>query len=1144
MDPDPLPRRIGPYLVLRELGQGRQGRVVLAELAEPRFRLPRGTAVALKLLHPELCADAAALERFEREAELGTRVSSPNVIRILGLEHGDIEGQQRYWLVLEHLRGQTLREFLVARGPAVEGLARRVGREAALGLAALHRAGIVHRDVKPENLFLTDEGTTRLMDLGFALKPRGERSSGVPGSIAYAAPEVLRGRPATPASDLWSLGVVLYELATGTHPFATHQGHADELLTAILHEQPAPPSTLRPRLGPFFDRVVLALLDKAAEGRFASAAALARCLEQGEDSRFWREVEALTPVLASEARLRRSLRPSKVPLVGRARELALLDACLTEARAGQLRVLHLRGVEGVGKRRLVDEWVRARLAEPDPPLYFAGEPAPRSEARLLSPFDDFLVEHHSRYDPGGEDPDAGPDAAAERRALPPDRRAERLALRLTAEHGLREGQAERMARWLLGLQHPEDEKPIRGLAEVLASLGGAARPVVVRLHRPERMLEGALELLRALVRLPGPVPVLLVLTSHREDPRPELDGIPVVEHAVEQLDPEASERLFEALFADAGEAVRARRELLAQIAPVPGLVIESLEWMRGRGLLDGEPGSYARFTSGVQLPLKGRLRHMLEAAWDLLDREEQRLLTAAAVLGPRFRARDLAALSDLSELEVLRRLTALRTRWILSFGEDLRFRRRSQRHLALARAPDDERAALHARAAVVLAARGEGPIRVGMQWSRAGVHDKAIPLLLEAARELLANRAIERVSVVVRRLDLHLDHLPRLPSTMVWRLEALGLRARLELLRERPGPAVEHLRRGLSMARILDREDDERRLRGVLAEAENRRGRVREALAQARAALDRLPAGHDQERAVLLWIQGTSEHRAGHDREALATLRQAQDTCEQGPPSRLRARIHVAVGGIQTLRLRLQLGEHDLGRAEAMLRELGEEKELDRLALLRMHLALHLGEPLEPWIAELGRADFGRGDAARFAELRGVAAFAAGRPADALDHLRAARALAERTGDAVRLLSIRLRDHEAECELGLGGTPRALRHLDEARQLGLPRLHCRATRLLARLEREDGAAGEALARCEAELVALRRLSIEPTVRLGLDLERSRALAALGRDGEAARVRRFARRWLARLVRRMPGRTARRRFVTATPIRRALYTWAP
>ena len=204
--------RLGPYRVLRSLGSGAMGTVYLAEGEE-------GERVALKVVHPHLLERRGFFRRFEREAEAGKRVDHPNVVRTHRTELQVVGGTPYCFLVMEYVEGRTLRALLEDLGTVPEALVREIARQAAEGLQAIHEAGVVHRDVKPENVLITDDHRVRIMDLGVAriqdasvgLTKEGQFA----GSLLYAAPEQLKKGTVGPAADLYALGVVLHELATG-----------------------------------------------------------------------------------------------------------------------------------------------------------------------------------------------------------------------------------------------------------------------------------------------------------------------------------------------------------------------------------------------------------------------------------------------------------------------------------------------------------------------------------------------------------------------------------------------------------------------------------------------------------------------------------------------------------------------------------------------------------------------------------------------------------------------------------------------------------------------------------------------------------------------------------------------------------------
>lgn len=261
-------RTIGNYRVAEQIGKGGMGHVYAAE----HVRL--GRQVALKFLAPSLRGDDEFLRRFLREARVMAQLEHPNLVRVL--DYG--EDDEQPYLVMELLRGQTLRERLRER-PLPEAEAVRVAAAVLSGLEAAHAAGVVHRDIKPGNLFLCRDGTVKVMDFGIAKSAEESHltQTGVQvGTAEYMSPEQAEGAPVDGRSDLYSLGIVLYQMLAGQAPF-----RGDNSLV-VLHQQvhKAPPP-LPDAVPDWLRRVVLRALAKKPTARFASAAEMRGALESG-----------------------------------------------------------------------------------------------------------------------------------------------------------------------------------------------------------------------------------------------------------------------------------------------------------------------------------------------------------------------------------------------------------------------------------------------------------------------------------------------------------------------------------------------------------------------------------------------------------------------------------------------------------------------------------------------------------------------------------------------------------------------------------------------------------------------------------------------------------------------------------------------
>jgi len=264
---DPLIGRVlnGRYRIERKLGTGGMATVYLAEDQE------LGRKVAIKLLDERHTQDEQFVERFRREAESAAGLSHPNVVSIF--DRGEAEGT--YYIVMEYLEGKTLKELLVARGPTPVRVSIDYTRQILSALDFAHRNGIVHRDIKPHNVVVAPDGRLKVTDFGIARSGSSQmtEAGSIIGTAQYLSPEQAQGKPVHPSSDLYSVGVVLYEMLTGQVPFTGDT--ALEIAMKHLNAVPEPPSKERPPgIGDVpheLDSVVLRALAKDPEDRYQTA---------------------------------------------------------------------------------------------------------------------------------------------------------------------------------------------------------------------------------------------------------------------------------------------------------------------------------------------------------------------------------------------------------------------------------------------------------------------------------------------------------------------------------------------------------------------------------------------------------------------------------------------------------------------------------------------------------------------------------------------------------------------------------------------------------------------------------------------------------------------------------------------------------
>ena len=255
------------YRLEQALGKG--GMATVWKAHDLRLERP----VALKCLMAPLTEDPMFLVRFFQEAQQVARVSHPNVVHVLDFG----EGEECPYLVMEYLPGGTLEDIGKPMEPK-QALTLIAG--AAAGAGAAHEVGLVHRDLKPGNIMFTEDGTPKIADFGIAVSQAQERLTATGtaiGSPHYVSPEQASGRPTGPPSDVYSLGVVLYELLTGRRPFELE--NATALAIAHVEETPEPPSSYNSSLPPAIDATVMRCLEKDPEKRFANGAEMAAALQ-------------------------------------------------------------------------------------------------------------------------------------------------------------------------------------------------------------------------------------------------------------------------------------------------------------------------------------------------------------------------------------------------------------------------------------------------------------------------------------------------------------------------------------------------------------------------------------------------------------------------------------------------------------------------------------------------------------------------------------------------------------------------------------------------------------------------------------------------------------------------------------------------
>src|SRR5215217_7274845 len=262
-------RHIGRYRVLSHIGRGGMGEVFLAQDTS------LGRKVALKLLRADFTGDEERLRRFRQEARAASALNHPNILTIHEIGQDDT----LHFMATEYVEGETLRQH-IARAPMTLGRVLDVAVQVAGALAAAHHAGIVHRDIKPENVMLRTDGYVKVLDFGLAklAEPKAVDGAGptllqvetepglVMGTVSYMSPEQARGLDVDTRTDIWSLGVMIYEMAAGRQPFEAET--ASDVMSLILQKEPPPLTLFLPEVPGELKRIVRKALRKDKEERY------------------------------------------------------------------------------------------------------------------------------------------------------------------------------------------------------------------------------------------------------------------------------------------------------------------------------------------------------------------------------------------------------------------------------------------------------------------------------------------------------------------------------------------------------------------------------------------------------------------------------------------------------------------------------------------------------------------------------------------------------------------------------------------------------------------------------------------------------------------------------------------------------------
>lgn len=870
-------REIAQYEILELIGSGGFGEVFLARDRK------LGRRVALKVLPeafrlPSLEDEGATIpapgsdrrERFYREAHAAAALDDPNIVTIY--EVGDFPGG--CFIAMEYIQGKTMKRILEGGLPPFEEVCD-IGVAVCAALGAAHRQEIIHRDIKAENIMRTDDGRVKVLDFGLARDATAAtitRSGDIMGTPAYMPPEQALGEKVDARSDIYSLGVVLYELLTGHLPFGGTNPVA--VLYALVNEEPPRPREIRLAIPEELEKIVLKAMMKEPDRRYATASDLASDLVTfSAYLARWKDEPDVVPVLLAteevyEAR-RRRFEPE---LVGREREMEQVAALLDEAFSGQARTVMVAGEAGIGKSRLTSEvQQRARMKRA---VNLVGRCVYGPGAFPYQPLVEATRRHLAAQ--GVEGPAAlealvgseMPELSTHLRALtaflhfsdePLEESARREQLWEAYRNFLVHLSRTRPITFLLEDLHWADDSTL-ALAFYLMSRVRQSRILFLATYRPEEQEDGG--------------PVEKIAETSQTYSREEWF------HTVrlERLDRDAVSRAVRSLFGEEGLGGQVEAALSRETGGNPFMLIETLKFLANEGKLVEEDGRWRPAGAWDPSALPQRVLDLVMRRVERLDENERDLLDLAAVQGELFESDVLSEGLGMNRIKLLKALQRLEKHHHLirptengyafdhatirrALYENINIELRREYHLTVA-------GALAARSRVE-AGRAAA---VAHHYLEGGYEAAAVPYLIAAGRDAHRVFASSEAREFLRRALSILDAGAVVPDAdpLDLRLDCLALLGDVELLTSRHQDALASYGRMRDLARGAGRAQAEGYAGVGIGLVRYNRAEFADALASFESSAERFRAASDRGGlARALDKMGNVHTKQGRTHEAL-----------------------------------------------------------------------------------------------------------------------------------------------------------------------------------------------------------------------------------------------------------------------------------
>ena len=652
---DVIGQTIKHYHIHERLGEGAMG-VVYRAYDDALER-----EVAVKFLSSGAAPGPEAVERFYREARAAAGLSHPNVVVI----HDIGEHEEACYFVMELLEGASLRKTMAGGGRPDWQECLGIVTQVCRALEAAHAKGLLHRDIKPDNIWLAPGGLVKVLDFGIARISQGEaltQAGETPGTPEYMAPEQIMGEDLDGRTDLYALGILMYELFTGQLPFT-----GPSPVTVIykqIEEEPTPPRHLCADLSPDVEKAILRAISKDPDGRFASAAQMREALEAvlaGGDAAGQEEAERRAEPEPSRPAARGRSRGFECSLVGREAELEGLRSAIRALDEARGTTVLLAGEAGVGKTRLALETAayarrRGALTLSGSCLYSEG----------AEPYLPFLEALGHTLDPADE---------AERERVLAFIREEAPELLELTTHLMTVIRTLRVTG--MGTQEEtiatSKERLFEAITQVLLFLSREA-PVVLLLEDLQWADSGSLQLLHYIARSAANQRLLVLGTYRTEELLPDVDGSshPLTDTLQRMsaegicqkielagLAPDALNTMLRRIFRRAMFSPEFRASLHRETGGNPLFVVEVLKLLRDEGGIYEQRGTWRERREVAFDAIPERVYDVVLRRIERLSEDQRELLQVAATVGDRFTSAALSEVSECERVPVLRTLNRL-----------------------------------------------------------------------------------------------------------------------------------------------------------------------------------------------------------------------------------------------------------------------------------------------------------------------------------------------------------------------------------------------------------------------------------------------------------------------------------------------------